>query len=200
MGSSELILFLEGDTRGQPLGFWSRRYRGSEARYILTEKEILAAYERFQDTSEVVGTEAQLLLAPRLPVLGWMFKGRVPSTHHATDIVAVKSRNQDSIVGMTIKQVFFIAALGSTGDCSATSAPPGLNGEPNCPGILEEIMDWPEDRNFGASPEEVTHAQEVPPDNELSEGERQYGPFTNGSCHIVGNRRMWKASVWSPCD
>ncbi|KAK4810840.1 hypothetical protein QYF61_008812 [Mycteria americana] len=37
--------------------------------------------------------------------------------------VAVKSQNQNSIVGMTIKQVFFIAALGSTGDRSATSAP-----------------------------------------------------------------------------
>jgi len=33
----------------------------------------------------VVGTEAQLLLAPRLQVLGWMFKERVPSMHHATD-------------------------------------------------------------------------------------------------------------------
>ncbi|KAK4828275.1 hypothetical protein QYF61_024940 [Mycteria americana] len=39
------------------------------------------------------------------------------------DTAAVKSRNQNSIVGTTIKQVFFIAALGSTGDRSATSAP-----------------------------------------------------------------------------
>ncbi|KAK4810622.1 LOW QUALITY PROTEIN: hypothetical protein QYF61_007359 [Mycteria americana] len=45
-------------------------------------------------------------------------------SHLGCQIVAVKSRNQDSIVGMTIKQVFFIAALGSTGDRSATSAPP----------------------------------------------------------------------------
>uniref|UniRef100_A0A8C0IHW9 RRM domain-containing protein n=1 Tax=Bubo bubo TaxID=30461 RepID=A0A8C0IHW9_BUBBB len=35
--------------------------------------------------SEGIGTEAQLLLTPRLPVLGWMLKGRVPSTHHAAD-------------------------------------------------------------------------------------------------------------------
>lgn len=34
---------------------------------------------------KVVGTEAQLLLAPQLPVLGWMLKDRVLSTHHATD-------------------------------------------------------------------------------------------------------------------
>ncbi|GAB0203616.1 hypothetical protein GRJ2_002827200 [Grus japonensis] len=74
-----------GETRGRPLGFWSRGYRGSEARYTPTEKEILAAYEGVRAASEVIGTEAQLLLAPRLPVLGWMFKERAPSTHHATD-------------------------------------------------------------------------------------------------------------------
>ncbi|GAB0206888.1 hypothetical protein GRJ2_003154400 [Grus japonensis] len=74
-----------GETRGRPLGFWSRGYRGSEARYTPTEKEILAAYEGVRSASELIGTEAQLLLAPRLPVLGWMFKGRVPSTDHETD-------------------------------------------------------------------------------------------------------------------
>jgi len=74
-----------GETRGRPLGFWSRGYKGSEARYTATEKEILAAYEGVRAASEVVGTEEQLLLAPQLPVLGWMFKERVPSTHHATD-------------------------------------------------------------------------------------------------------------------
>ncbi|RMC01643.1 hypothetical protein DUI87_21656 [Hirundo rustica rustica] len=67
-----------GETRGRPLGFWSRSYRGSEANYTPTEKEILAAYEGVQAASEVIGTETQLLLAPRLPVLGWMFKGKVP--------------------------------------------------------------------------------------------------------------------------
>ncbi|RMC19041.1 hypothetical protein DUI87_03645 [Hirundo rustica rustica] len=65
-----------GETRGRPLGFWSRSYRGSEANYTPTEKEILAAYEGLQAASEVIGTETQLLLAPRLPVLGWMFKGK----------------------------------------------------------------------------------------------------------------------------
>ncbi|KAK4806835.1 hypothetical protein QYF61_005631 [Mycteria americana] len=53
-----------GETRGQPLGYWSWGYRGSEARYTPTEKEILAAYEGVRAASEVVGTEAQLLFAP----------------------------------------------------------------------------------------------------------------------------------------
>ncbi|GAB0203401.1 hypothetical protein GRJ2_002805700 [Grus japonensis] len=74
-----------GETRGRPLGFWSQGYRGSEARYTPMEKEILAAYEGVRAASEVIGTEAQLLLAPRLPLLGWMFKERAPSTHHATN-------------------------------------------------------------------------------------------------------------------
>ncbi|GAB0209273.1 hypothetical protein GRJ2_003393000 [Grus japonensis] len=47
-----------GETRGRPLGFWSRGYRGSEARYTPTEKEILAAYEGVRAASEVIGTEA----------------------------------------------------------------------------------------------------------------------------------------------
>ncbi|RMC16614.1 hypothetical protein DUI87_06551 [Hirundo rustica rustica] len=66
-----------GETRGRPLGFWSRSYRGSEANYTPTEKEILATYEGVQATSEVISTEM---------VLGWMFKGKVPSMHHTTEI------------------------------------------------------------------------------------------------------------------
>lgn len=34
---------------------------------------------------EVIGPEAQLLLAPWLFTLHGMFKGRVPSSHHASD-------------------------------------------------------------------------------------------------------------------
>lgn len=41
-----------------------------------------AAYEGVQAASEVVGTEAHLLLAPRLPVLHWMFKENIPLTDH----------------------------------------------------------------------------------------------------------------------
>ncbi|GAB0208806.1 hypothetical protein GRJ2_003346300 [Grus japonensis] len=50
-----------GETRGRPLGFWSRGYRGSEAPYTPTEKEILAAYEGVRSASEVIGTEAQVM-------------------------------------------------------------------------------------------------------------------------------------------
>ncbi|RMC16998.1 hypothetical protein DUI87_06255 [Hirundo rustica rustica] len=53
-----------GETRGRPLGFWSQSYRGSEANYTPTEKEILAAYEGVQAASEVIGTETQLLWHP----------------------------------------------------------------------------------------------------------------------------------------
>ncbi|KAF4790714.1 hypothetical protein TURU_138173 [Turdus rufiventris] len=73
-----------GETPGRPMGFWSQSYRGSKANYTPTEKEILAAYEEVQAAPDVIGTETQLLLAPQLPVLGWTFKGKVPSTHHAT--------------------------------------------------------------------------------------------------------------------
>ncbi|RMC03332.1 hypothetical protein DUI87_20528 [Hirundo rustica rustica] len=61
-----------GETGGRPLGFWSRSYCGSEANYTPRQKAILAVYEGVR-TSEVVGAETQLLLAPQLPVLGWMF-------------------------------------------------------------------------------------------------------------------------------
>ncbi|RMB92675.1 hypothetical protein DUI87_30984 [Hirundo rustica rustica] len=165
-----------GETRGRPLGFWSRSYRGSEANYTPTEKEILAAYEALQAASEVIGTETQLLLAPRLPVLGWMFKGKVPSTHHATDTTWSK----------------WIALITQHARI----------GNPNRPGILEIITNWPEGETFGLSSEEeeeeVTRAEEAPLYNELPETERQYALFTDGSCRIVGANRKWKAAVWSP--
>ena len=59
-------------------------------------------------------------------------------------------------------------------------------------------MDWPEGRDFGALPEEVACAQEAPLYNELSENERCYALFTDGSCRVVGNHQKWKAAVWSP--
>ncbi|KAK4825458.1 LOW QUALITY PROTEIN: hypothetical protein QYF61_027613 [Mycteria americana] len=158
-----------GESRGRPLGFWSRGYRRSEACYTPTEREILAAYEGVRAASEVVGTEAQLPLAPRLPVLGWMFKGRVPSTHHAT----------------WSKRVTLITQWARIGN-------------PSQPGILEVIMDWPEGKDFGISPEEeVTHAEEAPSYHKLPENEKQYTLFTDGSRHLVGKHRRWKATVWS---
>ncbi|GAB0209980.1 hypothetical protein GRJ2_003463700 [Grus japonensis] len=162
-----------GETRGRPLGFWSRGCRGSEARYTPTEKEIPAAYEGVRAASEVIGTEAQLLLAPRLLVLGWVFRGRTPSTHHATD-------------AMWSKWVALITQRARIGS-------------PNRPGILEVITDWPEGKDFGMYPEEeVTHAEEAPPYNKLTEDEKPYALFTDGSCRIVGKHRRWKAAVWSP--
>ncbi|GAB0207261.1 hypothetical protein GRJ2_003191700 [Grus japonensis] len=150
-----------GETQDRPLGFWSQGYRGSEARYTPTEKEILAAYEGVRAASEVIGTEAQLLLAPRLPVLGWMFKERAPSTQHVTD-------------AMWTKWVALITQRAQIGS-------------PSRPGILEVITDWPEGKDFGMSPEEeVTHAEEAPPYNKLTEDEKPYALFTDGSCRIVG--------------
>ncbi|RMB92336.1 hypothetical protein DUI87_31210 [Hirundo rustica rustica] len=165
-----------GETRGRPLGFWSRSYRGSEVNYTPTEKEILAAYEGVQAASEVIGTEAQLLLAPRLPVLGWMFKGKVPSTHHATDATWSK----------------WIALITQRARI----------GNPNCPGILEIITNWPEGENFGLMDEEeqqqVTRAKEGPPYNQLPAEETRYALFTDGSCRIVRMNRKGKAAIQSP--
>ncbi|RMC17141.1 hypothetical protein DUI87_05718 [Hirundo rustica rustica] len=165
-----------GETRGRPLGFWSRSYRGSEANYTPTEKEILAAYEGVQAASEVVGTETQLLLAPRLPVLGWMFKAEVPSTHHATNATWSK----------WIALITQRARIGNA----------------NRPGILEIITNWPEGENFGLMDEEeqeqVTRAEEAPPYNQLPAEETRYALFTDSSCRIVGMKRKWKAAVWSP--
>ncbi|KAM6381882.1 uncharacterized protein FN964_013900 [Alca torda] len=50
-----------GETRGRPLGFWSRGYRGSEANYTPTEKEILAAYEGVRAASEETIGSGKLL-------------------------------------------------------------------------------------------------------------------------------------------
>ncbi|RMC06339.1 hypothetical protein DUI87_15771 [Hirundo rustica rustica] len=120
-----------GETRGRPLGFWSRSYRGSEANYTPTEKEILAAYEGVQAASE---------------------RARI--------------------------------------------------GNPNRPGILEIITNWPEGENFGLTDEEeqeqVTCAEEGPPYNQLPAEETRYAVFTDGSCRVVGMNRKWKAAVWSP--
>ena len=41
-------------------------------------------------------------------------------------------------------------------------------------------------------------AEEAPPYNKLTEDEKPYALFTDGSCRIVGKHRRWKAAVWSP--
>lgn len=63
---------------------WSSEYKRDEVYYTSAKKEILAAYEGIQAASEVIGTEAELLLAPWQPLLCWMFKRKVPFTHHVT--------------------------------------------------------------------------------------------------------------------
>ncbi|KAK4826299.1 hypothetical protein QYF61_007146 [Mycteria americana] len=124
-------------------------------------------------TIEVVGAEAQLLLAPRLPVPGWMFTGRVPSTHQATDATWSK----------------WVALITQRARI----------GNPNSPGILEVIMDWPEGKDLGISPEEeLRRAEDVPLYNKLQEKEKPYALFTDWSCCLVGRHRRWKAAVWSP--
>ena len=106
-------------------------------------------------------------------MLNWMFKGKVPSTHHATDATWSK--------------------------WIALNTERARMGNLSHPGILEVIMDWPEGKKFGASPgEAVSRAKEAPPYNELPENEKQYALFTDGSCRTVGKYRTWKAAVWSP--
>ncbi|GAB0208139.1 katanin p60 ATPase-containing subunit A-like 2 [Grus japonensis] len=46
--------------------------------------------------------------------------------------------------------------------------------------------------------EEVTYAEEAPPYNKLTEDEKPYTLFTDGSYRIVEKHRRWKAAVWSP--
>ncbi|KAF4794058.1 hypothetical protein TURU_105353 [Turdus rufiventris] len=129
-----------------------------------------------QAASEVIGTEAQLLLAPRLPVLEWMFKGKVPSTHHATD----------STWSQWIALIMQRACIRNL----------------NRPGILEIITNWPEGENFGLTDkeeqEQVSWAEEAPPYNQLPADESCYALFTDGSCCIAGMNRKWKAAIWSP--
>ncbi|KAJ7413318.1 hypothetical protein BTVI_43791 [Pitangus sulphuratus] len=101
-----------------------------------------------------------------------MFKGNSPSTHHATSATWSK----------------WVALITQEAQM----------GKPNFLGILEEIMDWPEGRDFEALPEEVTRAQETPPYNKLPENETDYALFTGESCRVVGNHQRWKAAVWNP--
>lgn len=87
--------------------------------------------------------------------VSWMFKGRVPSTHHAADTVW--------------SELHSIPLWDRTGN-------------PSHPGIWEVIMDWPEGKDFGLSlEEEMTHAEEAPLHHNLPENEKQYALFTGKS-------------------
>lgn len=164
---------IPGDTQGWPLGFWSRGNKWSKAYYTPTKKEILSVFEGVQAASEVIDTEAQILLAP---VLGWMFKGKFPSTHHAADATWSKWV-------MLFTQLAWI-------------------GNPSHPGILKIIMNWPKGENFRLSSEEeeahMMHAEEAPSYNQVTENEKWHTLFTDSSCHIVGTNWKWKAAELSP--
>ncbi|TRZ13895.1 hypothetical protein HGM15179_013220 [Zosterops borbonicus] len=105
-----------------------------------------------------------------------MFKGKVPTTHHATDATWSK----------------WIALITQRARI----------GNPNRPEILEIITNWPESENFGLTDneeqEQATKAKKAPPYNQLPAEETCYALFTDGSCRIVGMNRKWKAAVWSP--
>ncbi|KAM7028751.1 uncharacterized protein M8220_014540 [Acridotheres tristis] len=120
--------------------------------------------------------EIQFLESMKTSARGWMFKGKVPSTHHATDAT-------------WSKWISLIMQCAHTGN-------------PNRPGILEIITNWPEGEDFGLADEEeqeqVTRAEETPPYNQLPADETRYALFTDGSCRIVGMNRKWKAAAWSP--
>lgn len=122
---------ISGETRGQPLGFWSLSYRGPEAHCTPAEKQILAADEGVQATSEVAGTEASPLGTTACPTLD------VPRKHHTT------SARWSKWVALITQRARM--------------------GKPYFLGILEDIMGWPEGRDFGAVPEKVTCAQFAPP-------------------------------------
>ncbi|PKU31727.1 hypothetical protein llap_17969 [Limosa lapponica baueri] len=63
-----------------------------------------------------------------------MFKGKTPSTHHATDATWSK----------------WVALITQRAQI----------GNPNRPGILEVIMDWPQGTDSGGSPEERVETSE----------------------------------------
>ncbi|TRZ14708.1 hypothetical protein HGM15179_012395 [Zosterops borbonicus] len=105
-----------------------------------------------------------------------MFKGKIPSTHHATHVA-------------WSKWTAFITQCARIGNL-------------NCPGILEIITNWLEGENFGLMDEEeqeqVTRAEEAPPYNQLLAEETHYSLFTDGSSHIIRMNGKWKAAIWSP--
>ncbi|KAK4806218.1 hypothetical protein QYF61_001141 [Mycteria americana] len=204
-----------GKTRGLPLGFWSRGYRGSEAHSTPTEKEILAAYEGVQAASEVVGTEAQLLLAPLLSVLGWMFKGSCMILHimqlmllDHTDKATCSNgklespRNLGSDHGLprgpkilSVARGAFIAEQMSYGmeypfrqfgSAVLAMSPPKILPTPS---LLVRGECWRDS---------LDAVRALLSSSQNTENEKQYALFTDGSCLIVGKHRRWNAAVWSP--
>lgn len=115
---------------------------------------MLTAYEGVQLILEVIGTEAQLLRW--LPVLTeFHVQWKALSTHHTTNTV------RREWVAMIAQQTCI--------------------GNPSCPGFLEVIMGWTEDKDFGMSQEEkVLHAEEVTLGNKLPGNEQQWMLLSHG--------------------
>ncbi|PKU45383.1 hypothetical protein llap_4327 [Limosa lapponica baueri] len=90
-------------------------------------------------------------------MLGWMFKERVPATRHAT--------TWSKWIALITQELEW-----------ETISPPG---------IVEVIMDWPEGKDFRISPEEeVTLAEKALPYNKVTENEKKYALFTDGSLSL----------------
>jgi len=103
----------------------------------------------------VVGTEAQLLLAPRLPVLGWVFKEMFT----------------DATWSKWVALITQCARMGN----------------PSCPGILEVIIDWPEGKYFGISPEE-----EVTGMLKRLHCRINYQQMSSMPCSLMGPVALWE--------
>lgn len=95
-----------------------------------SQKDRSAAYEGVQVASEVVGTEASPL-----------------GTTSASATLRVQKKHLN-----TSHNQHCMEKVGST---DYTVSP---NGKPSFPGILEEVMDWSEARDFRALPEKVARA------------------------------------------
>ncbi|KAF4792246.1 hypothetical protein TURU_123125 [Turdus rufiventris] len=105
-----------------------------------------------------------------------MFKGKVPSTNHDTNIT------RSNWIALITQHAHI--------------------GNLNCRGILEIITNWPEGENFDLTDEEdqeqVSQAEKPLPYNQLPVNETRYALFTDCSCRIVGMNQKWNAAVWSP--
>ncbi|RMC03352.1 hypothetical protein DUI87_20548 [Hirundo rustica rustica] len=105
-----------------------------------------------------------------------MFKGKVPSTHHATNATWSK----------------WIALITQRARI----------GNPNRLGILEIITNWPEGENFGLTDEEeqgqVTRAEEAPPYNQPIEETSMF--FSLSWFEKTGMNGKWKAPYGAPHD
>lgn len=76
-----------GKAQGWLLGFWHQGHWRFKAGYTTTEKEILASYEGVWGASDMISIEAQLLLAPWLPVLGYSGYSKGESVLHVMPLM-----------------------------------------------------------------------------------------------------------------